>query len=161
MNTNPHFSQMDCFWSAATLLSNFPGPDVSCNCETNPCQNGGICNGVDGTCYCIDRFTGQFCETAPEWEKLNGVVITTGSGKDCTRSDNWSPGASTEENQVELCKQKCLEDEGCAGFDYTSRSWCYFKYCNEGWNKQGDDGTGVNFYFSSSSSKTTYYLIDS
>merc|ERR1719308_712359 len=36
-------------------------PKVLCN--SNPCKNGGICNGVDGSCHCINGYTGPLCET--------------------------------------------------------------------------------------------------
>ena len=35
-------------------------------CKTNPCKNGGICRGDSGTCYCVDGFTGEFCETSKQ-----------------------------------------------------------------------------------------------
>merc|ERR1719312_752759 len=35
-------------------------------CKPNPCKNGGICNGEDGSCHCIGDFTGKLCETAIE-----------------------------------------------------------------------------------------------
>ncbi len=62
-------------------------------CETIICQNGGTCD--DGTCICINGFSGQFCQTAPDpcagITCLNGGVCANGvcncppgySGSDC------------------------------------------------------------------------------
>merc|ERR1719308_276058 len=37
-------------------------PKVLCN--SNPCKNGGICNGLDGSCHCINGYSGPLCETS-------------------------------------------------------------------------------------------------
>jgi hypothetical protein len=64
-------------------------------CETVVCLNGGICD--DGTCICINGFSGQLCETAPDpcagITCLNGGTCANGvcncpmgySGSDCSQ----------------------------------------------------------------------------
>ncbi len=64
-------------------------------CETVTCLNGGICD--DGTCICINGFSGQLCETPPDpcagITCLNGGTCANGicncptgyTGSDCSQ----------------------------------------------------------------------------
>ena len=45
------------------------------SCKPNPCKNGGVCNGKDGSCHCIGDFTGKLCETANEETATSNDVV--------------------------------------------------------------------------------------
>ena len=87
-------------------------------------------------------------------------------GPDCTKYElsEWIIGElqkagldRTEDNQVKLCKSTCAAKEGCVGFSYQSLHWCYFKFCDKGWNK---DLNGGNFR-KVSFLEVTHYIRDS
>jgi len=78
--------------------------DASMVCKPNPCKNKGICNGEDGTCYCINGFIGQLCETANEETRM----ATTADPSKTTReqaTDSVSTELKSTAKNCKICQE--------------------------------------------------------
>lgn len=98
-------------------------------CENVSCQNGGTCD--DGTCICINGFSGQFCQTAPD--PCAGIICLNGGS--CANGVCNCPTGYTGSD----CSQQTTPEY----IEITSVT--ITKWPNINWDPT--DGSGPDIYF--------------
>ena len=75
-------------------------PNGILSCKANPCQNGGICHGEDGSCRCNNGFMGKHCETAKKDNTAATITETAVDTRKMTTGLTTPAAAESKDHEV-------------------------------------------------------------